>query len=240
VPVQFPVECVGSARYQARTLDICEGGMALKFNGRKSKESVLRLSFALPGHDYKFEIWGEMAWETTGDQAGVRFKDLTGDQRNLLRKWLTSQFPEPESDDPPVICRLTELSMAGCYLTTTAPFPMSTRIMLSLRLAGSEARASAIVRITHPEYGMGVEFLQSSDEQRENVSRLIESLRANGEFLDLHVEPEGLETAYLDPCTASSFASDDALVALFCQKTQLSVDAFLQQMQQQRQLQGSS
>jgi len=239
VPVQFPVDCVGSARYQARTLDICEGGMAVKFNGRKSKESVLRLSFLLPGLDHKFEVWGEMAWETSGDHAGVRFKDLTEAQRTLLRKWLTKQSPEPEPDDPPVICRLTELSCAGCYLTTTTPFPMSTRIALTLRLSGFESRASAIVRITHPEYGMGVEFLQSNDEQRDHVRQLIDSLRANGEFLDLHVQPEGLETAYQDASSPST-VTDDALVALFCQKTQLSVDAFLQQMQQQRELQGSN
>ncbi len=51
--------------------------MAIHFSARKSRESVLRFSFKLPGVDQKFDLWGEMAWEGDGDQAGVRFKDLT-------------------------------------------------------------------------------------------------------------------------------------------------------------------
>src|SRR5208337_1016042 len=34
VAVQIPVECHGSGEYKAKTLDLCEGGMALQFSGR--------------------------------------------------------------------------------------------------------------------------------------------------------------------------------------------------------------
>ena len=232
IPVQIPVECFGSARYQAKTLDICEGGMALRFAGRKSRESVIRFSFQLPGLDHQFEIWGEMAWEATGDQAGVRFKDLAPDQRTELRKWLDSQLAEPVPDDPPVVCRLTDLSAAGCYLKTGTPFPASTRVILSIGSPSPADRAVGIVRITHPEFGMGVEFLQSSADQRQQVARLIEVLRANGESIDLLVEPNGLEPASPEEPPTSPAA--DALVNLF--HLQLPVDDFLEQMQQHRQL----
>jgi DNA-binding response OmpR family regulator len=239
VPVQIPLECVGSSRYQAKTLDLCEGGMAVHFSGRKSKESVLRFSFCLPGTDSKFDLWGEMAWESNGDQAGVRFRDLTATQRTALRNWLNRQLPESEPDDPPVVCRLTDLSGAGCYLTTSAPFPKSTRVILSIRPTDLEARAIGIVRIAHPEFGMGVEFLQSSPEQQAQVRRMIEMLRSSGESPEIHVEPDGLEPTSPEDLAVSAPAAGDALVKLFRQQTQLPVDAFLQQMRQHRQLQES-
>jgi DNA-binding response OmpR family regulator len=235
IPVQIPVDCFGSARSQAKMLDICEGGMALKFSGRKSRESVIRFSFQLPGLEHQFEVWGEMAWEANAEQAGVRFKDLAPDQRTALRQWLDSQLAEPVPDDPPVVCRLTDLSAAGCYLKTTSPFPASTRVILSIGPTSPAERAVGVVRISHPEFGMGVEFLKSTADQRQHVSRLIEVLRANGESLDLFVEPNGLETSSSEEQAASA-AADDALVNLFHQQAHLPVEAFLEQMQQHRQL----
>src|SRR5216683_1301734 len=108
IAVQIPVECFGSARYKAKTLDLCEGGMAIQFTGRVAKESPLRFSLDLPGMDGKLELHGELAWEGNGDHAGVRFKDATDEDRTILRQWLNSQLPEPEQDDPPVNCRLTD------------------------------------------------------------------------------------------------------------------------------------
>src|SRR5713226_3242791 len=84
IAVQIPVECFGSARYKAKTLDLCEGGMAIQFSGRVAKENSLRFSLELPGTDKVLEIAGEMAWEGKGDQAGVRFTNATDWQRNVL------------------------------------------------------------------------------------------------------------------------------------------------------------
>ncbi len=81
-----------------------------------------------------------------------------------------------------VACRLSELSLAGCYVTTNSPFPKSTRVILSLRANNAEAKVSGIVRIVHPEHGMGIEFVQSTVEQRNHVRRMIDdptALEAN-------------------------------------------------------------
>src|SRR5271157_447549 len=88
VDVQIPVDCRGAGHYRARTLDICEGGMALEFFGRVLKESSFCFSLDLPGMDEKLEINGELAWGGKRNQAGVRFKDATEEQRNILRRWL--------------------------------------------------------------------------------------------------------------------------------------------------------
>jgi CheY-like chemotaxis protein len=248
VAVQIPVECFGAGRYKAKTIDLCEGGMAIQFSGHVAKESSLRFLIDLPGMGGKLELRGELAWEGNGDQAGVRFKDATDEDRSILRQWLNRQLPDPEPDDPPVNCRLTDLSPGGGYLTTNSPFPRGTRVILSIKTASLEVRAGGVVLVAHPEFGMGVEFLQTTAEQRDRVLRMIATLGANGDKSpELQVEPDGLETPASDGSLAmfQSFATsasatkvpgtEDALVDLFRRQFQVPVETFLQQMREQRQ-----
>ncbi len=243
VPVQVPVECFGTRRYKAMTIDICEGGMAIQFIGRAAGERVLRFSLELPGTGESLEMHGELAWEANGDQAGVRFKDTTEWHLKILRQWLAKQLPEPEPDDPPVSCRVTDLSPGGCYLTTNSPFPRGTRAILSRKTADLEVRAGAIVLVAHPEFGMGVEFLQSTEEQREQAQSMNAALRADPDKTgELQVIPEGMETPSSDEGLAASGAlatevseTKDALVDLFRNKFEAPVESFLAQMKEQRQ-----
>src|SRR5580658_891894 len=243
VAVQVPVECFGASRYKANTLDLCEGGMAIQFSGRVAKESPLRFSLELPDASEKLDIYGELAWEGNGDQAGVRFKDATDEQRKILREWLNSHLPEPEADDPPVNCRLTDLTVGGCYLTTSSPFPRGTRVTVSMKTADVQFRAAGVVLVAHPEFGMGMEFLQSTPEQREQMQRMIETLRAGADKSpELQVEPDGLEPSFIEGSVGAFQASartasgcEDALVDLFRQKFEMPVETFLQQMREQRQ-----
>lgn len=232
VPVQVPVACIGSGKYNARTIDLCEGGMAIQFLGRASSENSLRFSLALPGMDEKLEVWGELAWEGEGDRAGVRFKGITEEQRHTLRTWLNTQLPDREPDDPPQVCRLKDVSHGGCYLTTTSPFPKSTRVTLSL----DSLKVGGVVRVAHAEFGMGIEFVQSTPDQHEQVRQLIESLHASGESAELQVAPDGLESGSSDDQSVSHAhgRAGDSLVNLFRQQSKVSVEAFLKQMQQQR------
>lgn len=241
VAVQIPVECraFGSAvQYKAMTIDLCEGGMAIQFPGPIPKENSLRFSLDLPGMDRKFEVEGELAWEGHHKQAGVRFKSISEEQRDTLGHWLNSQLPEPEQNDPPVNCILTDLSLGGCYLKTVSPFPQGTRVILSIKTGELELRAGGVVRVSHPEFGMGVEFIQATSQQHDQVRQMIETLRANGDKSpELQVEPDGLETSApgegsVEPPVPGT---EDALLELFRHKSQMPVDAFLEQMREQRQ-----
>ena len=241
VAVQVPVTCFGDSQYKAKTLDLCEGGMAIQFSGRTPKENPLRFSLTLPGAGPGLELEGELAWEGNGGQAGVRFKDATDEQRNTLRQWLSSHLPEPEQDDPPVICKVTDHSLGGCYLTTSSPFPRGTRVTLSIKSGEVKVHAKGFVLVAHPEFGMGVEFLQKTTEQRDQGKRLITALRAKGESPELQVEPEGLDRSSADnrpggeALATEGSVKDDALVDLFRQQFQAPVETFLQQMREQRQ-----
>ena len=122
------------------------------------------------------------------------------------------------------------------------PFPRGTRVILKIKTANLEVRAGGVVLVAHPEFGMGVEFLQTTTEQRDQVLRMITTLRENGDKSpELQVEPDGLEMP-LDDRLAMSQASttevsgtEDALVDLFRHQFRAPVETFLEQMREQRQ-----
>jgi c-di-GMP-binding flagellar brake protein YcgR len=252
VPVQVPVECQGARRYKAKTIDLCEGGMAIQFTTHVTNETLLHFSLELPGMGKKLEVIGQLAWEGSDDQVGVRFKNISDEQRSALRRWLESQIPEAERDEP-LNCRLTDLTLGGCYLTTNSPFPRGTRVILSIKTAELHLHATGVVLVTHPEFGMGVQFFQTTTEQRDQVHRLISILRSNGDKSpELQVEPDGLETqspadsfgrfqVFASQASAGTgetrevSGTEDPLVELFRQQFQVPVETFMEQLREQRQ-----
>lgn len=218
------------------TSDISEGGMAVQFAKQQKDPGPWNVHFTLPGTRTAIDVVGEVAWHNPGGQIGIRFTNLEVDLSHELRQWLNQQSPESEKDDPPVRCKLTDLSLGGCYLEIASPFPPRTRIVLSMRAGGLELRVEGVVRVMHPEVGMGVEFTQSTSEQHNHVAKFIQTLMKAGDVLpDLLVEPEGLEspTAVKKPSTEES-EIDDPLLDLFRNKATLSTELFLNELRKQR------
>ncbi|MFY9673991.1 MAG: PilZ domain-containing protein [Terriglobales bacterium] len=89
--------------------------------------------------------------------------------------------PEPPSPhSPPRRWRLTDVSAGACYLESATPFPAGTPVLLSVRARDKEYLLDGVVRVSHPDTGMGIEFngLQN-DGQR--VEDLIEHLAGTRE-----------------------------------------------------------
>src|SRR5271170_5344921 len=223
VSVHLPLEMVSpdesGSRFKVNTTDLGEGGLAISLPRRSKPHGRWNLSFALPGSSTRLEVSAEFAWEGSGTQVGLRFVDPAPEVARQLREWLSRNSPEGEKDDPPVRCQLTDLSLRGCYLDLTSPFPVSTRVTLSMRAAGVELRSEGVVRVMHPDKGMGVEFTQTTPEHRGLLEKFLSVLTGNRDLLpELLVEPEGLETGTSQEsriAAASGEAEDDALLALF-------------------------
>jgi hypothetical protein len=83
---------------------------------------------------------------------------------------------------------------------------------------------------------MGVEFIQTTALQRDHVRQMIDTLRANGEKSpELMVEPDSLEPIAGPGGPAwSAPETEDSLVELFRNKSHVPVEAFLQQLREQR------
>jgi c-di-GMP-binding flagellar brake protein YcgR len=236
VAVEIPVvmrNLTGGTNMKVTTVDLSEGGIAIHMPKGRRPNGRWQLVFALPGSDGSFEIPGEFAWEGSASQAGVRFQQVPPETARLLREWLKQNSSEAEQDDPPIRCQLTDLSLGGCYLELPSPFPPLSRVTLSMRVADMEVRAQGVVRVMHPDKGMGVEFTQSTREHRKAVEDLLHLLTENRELHpELLVEPEGLETNTDGPKTRAS-DTDDPLLQLFYGEN-LSVEAFQEALRRQR------
>ena len=240
IAVRIPVEMSSrksGARFKINTTDLGEGGLAISLPRRSKPQGRWQISFTLPGSSTSLAVDAEFAWEGSGTQVGLRFQNQSAEFTRELREWLERNSPESEKDDPPVGCHLTDLSLGGCYLEISSPFPVSTRVTLSMKAADLEIKTEGVVRIMHPEKGMGVEFTQTTLEHRALLEKFLGKLTENRETLpELMVEPEGLETEALENSTdsASSNLQDDALISLFRSQPALPAEAFLAELRKQR------
>lgn len=236
VAVEIPVvmrNLSGGTNFKVTTVDLSEGGIAINLpKGRHRPTGRWQLVFALPGHSATIEIPAEFAWEGSASQAGVRFQQVPPETARVLREWLRQNSAEVEQDDPPINCQLTDLSLGGCYLELPSPFPPSSRVTLSMRAGELEVRVQGVVRVMHPDKGMGVEFTQSTPQHRKAVEDLLRSLTENRNLQpELMVEPEGLDLANETRTRASD--TDDPLLQLFYGEN-LSAEAFQEALRRQR------
>jgi c-di-GMP-binding flagellar brake protein YcgR len=236
VAVQVPVvlrNLDGGPNMRVTTVDLSEGGMAVRVSNQRRSGGHWQIAFTLPGTDIVLELPAEFAWEGTSEQAGLRFLQVTPKAALQLREWLKRNSPDAEQDDPPIRCQLTDLTFGGCYLEISSPFPVSSRLTLSMRAGGVEIRAQGVVRVMHPDKGMGVEFLQSTPEHRSAVERFLAVLSENRTLLpELLVEPEGLEIERR-AARRSFHETDDPLLQLFYGEP-LTADAFHEALRKQR------
>jgi hypothetical protein len=236
VPVEMPVQLVwekNSQEVSTITVDVSEGGFSVKLGHRPRINGRIRAKLALPDGTLRLSNVVEVAWESTS-QVGFRFMDLDPDSHSSLKKWLATQQPDLDPDDPPVKCKLTDLTLGGCYLQIRAPFPARTNVILSMELSDLQLQVQGIVRIMHPEVGMGVEFTQKTPAQKDKVETFIRALMdSNGAVPELMVEPESLDKEGSFPKVAAG-DEEDPLLQLFRTKFDLSAEDFHGELIKQR------
>ena len=231
VPVVLRSTGVGS-NMRVTTIDLSEGGMAVSVPRGRRPNGKWQIVFTLPGTETALELPAEFAWEGTAEQAGLRFQQISPEATQQLRDWLKQNSADEDQDDPPIRCQLTDLRLGGCYLEISSPFPAASRVTLSMRAGGVEVRAHGVVRVMHPDKGMGVEFTQAPPEHRAAVEKFLEVLNENRTLSpELLVEPEGLES---EPTTTRPSAdTDDPLLHLFYGEA-LTAEQFHEAMHKQR------
>lgn len=71
---------------------------------------------------------------------------------------------------------LHDLSMGGCYVETTAPLPVHSRVDVSIQVGDLRIDARGAVTVKHPLVGMGIKFSEMSPLNRDRLRHLIGSL----------------------------------------------------------------
>jgi hypothetical protein len=72
---------------------------------------------------------------------------------------------------------LADISSGGCYIETVSPLPLNTPVDLRLDLNGIRVETRAIVKVSNPNVGMGVEFCDLRPEERSKLHAMIASVQ---------------------------------------------------------------
>lgn len=240
VPVQMPVflRVQNGTEMEGILLDLSEDGMDVLAPQALYPSAPVTAKFTLPTSNTEIEVTGEAAWANPNGQSGVRFVDLSPKVRASLRSWLFAHAAEnpPEDPEPVSHCKLTDLSVGGCYVETESPFPERSGIVLCLKADTIEVQAEGTVKVMHPGFGMGIEFASRTAEQREQVSNFISSLSNKpGVMPELLVTPRALSSSANTPDEETHHEDiEDPLLELLRGHELLSQEEFMQKLRQQR------
>jgi hypothetical protein len=70
----------------------------------------------------------------------------------------------------------TDISLHGCYVEAQATYPVGTVLRLKLEAKGQKIEAIGNVRVTYPYLGMGIAFVEMSDENRARLKEMLASI----------------------------------------------------------------
>jgi CheY-like chemotaxis protein len=242
VPVQAPVQLSvpGGDQIEGILLDLSQTGMDVLAAQPLLPAALIGLRLTLPDGSIEIDAHGEVAWANPNGQSGVRFLDIPASQAEQLKAWVDANTPDttPEEAEPVSVCKLTDLSLGGCYVQTESPFPEHALVDLCLKAAGMEIHADGMVRVMHPGSGMGVEFPSRTTEQRETVAHFIEFLTSRpGTVPELLISPKSLladENQFENTNPSPEDHLEDPLVELLRTGSSLTREKFLSELHRQR------
>src|SRR5579862_1216634 len=245
VPVQAPVEITlpDTRKLDGILLDLSETGMDVLTAEAQVSGSLLEFRFQLPDGTLELQARGQVAWANPNGQAGVQFLDLEPATKDSLKLWLKTAAATAGGppDETVPHCKLTDLSLGGCYVETNAPFPERALVDFCFKTKELEVHTEGMVRVVHPGHGMGVEFPSRTPEQRAQVTGLIDFLRNSPDATpELSIAPRAL-VADLTQFESSESHSEkpaedmeDPLVELLRRGISLEQENFFAELQQQR------
>ena len=243
VPVQAPVEITlpDTRKLDGILLDLSETGMDVLVSEPQMAGALMAFRFQLPDGTLELAAHGQVAWANSNGQTGVHFIDLEENVSTELKKWLKAAASNlgADADETVPHCKLTDLSLGGCYVQTDSPFPERALVDLCVKTNEMEVHTEGMVRVTHPGTGMGVEFPSRTPEQRAQVGNLISFLQSSPQALpELNISPKALlaDITQFEPADKSVVSDEleDPLLELLRRGHGLQQEEFLGELQQQR------
>src|SRR5512133_4268417 len=238
VPVQLPVTLSwhGAPEVEGIMLDLSENGMDVLSAQPLQQSQALHVHFSLPDLS-QIGATGQVAWANSNGQAGVEFVDFPDGQKQIVQDWLSANAPEgpPPEPEPISNCKLSDLSLGGCYVESESPFPVTTQVELSLRASNTEIKITALIRVMHPGYGMGLEFVSNQGEHRQLVDQFISVLSSHpGSVPLLSISPKSIHFHEVASSASQPEGNADSLVELLRSDLPRSQDEFLAELRRQR------
>jgi len=74
----------------------------------------------------------------------------------------------------PMRVSTTDLSVGGCYIHTVYPFPIGTRVTISIHIGKEKLPVQGIVKTCHQSFGNGIQFLKMAPADRVKLEAFLE------------------------------------------------------------------
>jgi hypothetical protein len=81
-----------------------------------------------------------------------------------------------EGCDVPTWATFSDVSLHGCYVEAQATYPVGTLLHMKLEANDVRLETEGNVRVTYPYLGMGIAFVEMSDENRVQLRRLLATI----------------------------------------------------------------
>ncbi len=241
VPVQAPawLKTDGGEEIEGIMLMLSENGMEVMVSQPQTQGAQFHFRFSLPEGGSEISGRCEIAWANPNGQSGVRFMDLTEEFRVGIKKWIAASAHHLPNDSLESIahCKLTDLSLGGCYVETQSPFPERVGVVLCLKLSNMEVQCEGVVRVMHPGTGMGIMFASHTQQQRDQVHKFIDFLSSRpGTAPELQVLPgtAGMVAVPDEMTDLAPSEFEDSLLELLRSHENLSQEEFLDELRHQR------
>jgi hypothetical protein len=177
-----------------------------------------------------------VAWANPNGESGVRFTDTPESVLAALRSWVRENSHAAQAQEPEAVadCKLTDLSLGGCYTETASPFPEHAQVALTLFANGLEFQVRGLVRVMHPSRGMGIEFASQGSGTRSEVERFIQFLASHPGVTPRLTATPSLPETEPDAYGAQGDELADPLLDLLRDHEAFSEETFLEKLRCQR------
>lgn len=123
----------------------------------------------------------------------------------------------------------TDVSLHGCYVEAQATYPAATLLHLKLEANGIRVETKGTVRVNYPYLGMGIAFVDMSEENKAHLRRLLATVSHPCVIMGPGIASSLPATAPLDavPLISDPAAAVRELVEFFENRQMLMRDDFL-------------
>ncbi len=113
-------------------------------------------------------------WNPAAAYSGGQEQFRGNEKRHSVRYSCEGSAEMREEDcEVPTWATFTDVSLHGCYVEAQATYPVGTVLRLTLKANGLSVEAKGTVRVTYPYLGMGIAFLEISDDNRAALKELL-------------------------------------------------------------------
>jgi hypothetical protein len=87
-----------------------------------------------------------------------------------------AEMREVNSEGVHTWANFTDISVHGCYVEAQATYPVGTELQMKLQSHDLKVETRGTVRVNYPFLGMGIAFVDVSDENRQQMRQLVASI----------------------------------------------------------------